>query len=69
MIYNKPSMPHSEFERLKRFQYASSNRFRPTAKIPSRRTSKSASSATGQRFLLKAGRIVSAKIKYISWKK
>lgn len=51
-------MTRKETKRLLAFSYAKQHRFIPSIKVVSRRTSKSASNATGQKFL-KNGRIVS----------
>lgn len=59
-------MTTQEWNHLKGFEYAKSRLFKPSVKVTSRRTSKSKSNATGQ--ILKGSRIISTKIKWISWK-
>lgn len=51
-------MSNKKTTRLLAFSYAKQHRFIPSVKITSRRTSKSQSNATGQKFL-KNGRIIS----------
>lgn len=51
-------MPKKELSRLMAFHYARVHSFKPTIRITSRRTAKSASNATDQKFL-KNGKIIS----------
>lgn len=55
-----------EFNRLKAYSYAS--KYSPRTSVVSRRSSKSKKDATGQTGLKGTGKIVTQRIKYISWK-